>query len=613
MNARNRIGLALALTLAAGLAAAAPVGTVFTYQGELRSGGSAVSDTAHDVRFRLFNAQTGGSPVGPTLQATVTPVGGRFAAGLDFGNVFGNQAMWMEISVRESGTGSAFVTLDGRQALTAAPFASFALSGNPGPAGATGPAGPTGPAGAAGATGPAGPAGAAGAQGPAGMQGPAGPQGPAGERGTAGPTGPTGPSGVSPFVPLSGGNAWFNGNIGLGTPTPARPLSFANTLGKKVSLYGQGNNCYALGISGGLLEIGSDGALSAVALGNYGNADGSFTEAMRVNGWGNVGIGTTNPVAKLDVIGVAKSQALRVTTDAAAGTFMRCIDYLGNAEWSPLHGSDMVPESVTSQQLASDATSLGKVSGGLLGTIGNYVTLTGGFSVRNFAAVDSILMASSLSNGFLGVLGDGGQGNHSIVSLSALAGAHGNGVVTVYNSLGYSSAQMYVATGGVGGVVVADVKNFRVPNPDDAATDIVYACIEGPEAAMYLRGTATLEGGVAEISLPRHFTVLADAVGMTVQVSPSSAESLGLAVTRKTADGFRVEELFKGRGTYEFDWEVKAVRRAHRGYRPVRAWDETLPDSAASREQMWEARMKTIREGRTLSGREATGEETAGE
>ena len=47
------------------------------------------------------------------------------------------------------------------------------------------------------------------------------------------------------------------------------------------------------------------------------------------------------------------------------------------------------------------------------------------------------------------------------------------------------------------GHVVADVKNFVQPDPDDEARNIVYASLEGPEAAAYVRGTGRLIRGSA--------------------------------------------------------------------------------------------------------------------
>lgn len=136
-------------------------------------------------------------------------------------------------------------------------------------------------------------------------------------------------------------------------------------------------------------------------------------------------------------------------------------------------------------------------------------------------------------------------------------------------------AQLLIGDDGVGRVI-AQVKNFVQPDPDDPKRDIVYACVEGPEAAAYVRGTARLSGGAAHVTLPRHFQNVSVNEGLTVQLTPLSGDSEGLAIVKKSNTGFDVRELRRGRGTYEFDWEVKAVRRGLTGYKVYRPWDETL-------------------------------------
>lgn len=69
-------------------------------------------------------------------------------------------------------------------------------------------------------------------------------------------------------------------NVGIGTTTPGFPLNFANTIGDKISLYGNTGNHYGFGVQSGLLQIHTDLAVSNIAFG-FGSS-GSFNERMRI-------------------------------------------------------------------------------------------------------------------------------------------------------------------------------------------------------------------------------------------------------------------------------------------------------------------------------------------
>ena len=164
---------------------------------------------------------------------------------------------------------------------------------------------------------------------------------------------------------------------------------------------------------------------------------------------------------------------------------------------------------------------------------------------------------------------DGPSGNIN-VSLTNLNGNPNSGYVAIFDSNEDVQAGIYVNSDGQG-VVFADIKNFRTPHPSMADHDIVYASLEGPEAAAYMRGTGTLSAGTATIKFPEHFQHIISEGSMTVMISPLSATSKGMAVIDKKRTGFVVQELLNGIGDYNFDWEVKAVRSGYENYKIVRS------------------------------------------
>ncbi|HMV46986.1 MAG TPA: hypothetical protein PLD20_09560 [Blastocatellia bacterium] len=124
-----------------------------------------------------------------------------------------------------------------------------------------------------------------------------------------------------------------SGNVGIGTTTPAFPLSFPNTLGDKISLWGTSGNHYGFGIQGSLLQIHTGANTDDIAFG-FGRS-AAFTETMRVKGNGNVGIGTTNPLARLYVSTTTKNAGDNTATFAAPaiGSNLSHIHYGTTGDW----------------------------------------------------------------------------------------------------------------------------------------------------------------------------------------------------------------------------------------------------------------------------------------
>lgn len=114
------------------VAAAVPVTSTFTYQGQLKNGSGPVDGTC-DMQFSLWDAPSGPNQIG-SLQNVIgqTVSKGLFTIVLNSGNEFGatpftGEARWLQVAVK-CGLDVSYTTLD-RQLLTAAPYASSLMPG----------------------------------------------------------------------------------------------------------------------------------------------------------------------------------------------------------------------------------------------------------------------------------------------------------------------------------------------------------------------------------------------------------------------------------------------------------------------------------------------------
>ncbi len=378
------------------------------------------------------------------------------------------------------------------------------------------------------------------------------------------------------------GTAYFNGNVGIGTGSPSVRLSLggdnANT---KLAIWDGGTS--------GVMGFGVGPAQFRIHLPSPSNRF-SFLDAPNGNeivtfqGNGNVGIGTSSPQARLHVSGDAFFTNNNTTFQVLPGSLLGQGQANAATLEIPGDGTIGVWDNMT---ISGTLRTYGNLHVG-----GNTFTL-GGSTDPNWRRVRAWVDDAG-GGSYVGVVETLGANGNPNTRLTWIAGYPNHGSVGVYDSDGTRKAAIYVSSNG-DGVLFTTQKSFREPDPDDPTRDIWYGCIEGPELAMYVRGTARLVNGRARIELPDHFRKLADEQGMTVQLTPRSAESRGLAAVRVSLDGIEVVELLNGRGNYEFDWRVEAVRKDHRDFRVYRPWDEVLT-AGEDPAQAWQARLKSIEE-----------------
>src|SRR5262245_19154374 len=125
----HRLSALAAIWLFTGMVQATPLGTAFTYQGNLTDAGAA-ANANYDMTFTVFDAGVGGNQIGPVLTGNdISVADGLFTTTLDFGgSVFPGGARWLEIAVRPGASAGNYTPLLPRQPLNAAPYALFSAA-----------------------------------------------------------------------------------------------------------------------------------------------------------------------------------------------------------------------------------------------------------------------------------------------------------------------------------------------------------------------------------------------------------------------------------------------------------------------------------------------------
>jgi hypothetical protein len=299
MNTRNIF--VAALFALRGAALAEPVTTAFTYQGRLHHNGSPANGI-YDLRFELYVAATGGSPIGaPVVLPSQIITGGLFSADLNFGGpaVFDGTAYWLAVSAKPGGTAT-YVPVPGRAAIRPAPYSIHALSAAGVKDGAI-----TSNSLANGAV--TGAKLASSAVGLAQLNATGTPG--SGQVLAYNGSGlswitPPGGGGGGPWL-LNGVNTYYNnGNVGIGTQTPANKLTVRTTDSGYGMEHTNGTVRLATYAGGANPFGGWLGTISNHPLSFFVN-DGSSSMVIATNG--NVGIGTVSAAGKLHLFDGSES------------------------------------------------------------------------------------------------------------------------------------------------------------------------------------------------------------------------------------------------------------------------------------------------------------------
>ncbi|HEX8088814.1 MAG TPA: hypothetical protein VF762_08180, partial [Blastocatellia bacterium] len=309
-----------------------------------------------------------------------------------------------------------------------------------------------------------------------------------------------------------------NGNVGIGTASPLERLDVASgRLHIGGACGGAISNVQGAYLSWNhLCGAGETDFINHRGLGAGGFAfmnsttGSSLSTLMFLSGAGNLGIGTTNPAAKLHISDLSLPKMLFTNTTFGKDYSMR-IDGFGFIVKDESSGTD------------------------LLSFIDDEIR----------AAVPLALLADRTR-----IAGFDDAGCHHFGPAPDTDLAFG---ICKRNDGTYDFR-------------VNGVKNFVQAHPTDPTKEIVYVSLEGPEAGTYIRGTAKLSKGEAVVKLPEYFSLVTNDDGMTVQLTPRGK---WLQLYTVSSNASQIIVRAEGGETGDFDYLVQGVRKGYENHQPI--------------------------------------------
>lgn len=272
---------------------------------------------------------------------------------------------------------------------------------------------------------------------------------------------------------------------------------------------------------------------------------------------GNVGIGTDAPTERLDVDGNAM-----VSGTVTAGAF----NGLG-----PLQ----LQTAGTPRIHIDDET--GRIGIGTTSPGAPLHMALNGLAGITLQSTDDTMSSIRFERGTSGAIGQIWYLNDTRFNIKSIAiggtlnllGRNDQGIIINENGsvgVGATPTAARMTVGGnvtILGTMTALAKNFAHPHPTDPDKQINYVCLEGPEHGTYVRGTARLVDGRAQIEVPEHFRMVTRDQGLTVHVTPMGRAEVW--VDEKSLQRIVV----RGSDDVPFDYLVHGVRQGFDEYEPI--------------------------------------------
>jgi hypothetical protein len=252
----------------------------------------------------------------------------------------------------------------------------------------------------------------------------------------------------------------------------------------------------------------------------------SFTQAMTLDASGNLGIGTTSPIYKLDVQDPS-SALIRARTTTSGNAFLVASTAAGGAaglELTNAAGSQYIYGGVGSTQNLSFVVGSERMRINSSGNVGIGTT-----APASYGAAYTTLAINNTTAGVLDLMANGVSqfrlfGNASENRLQGVTAA----AMTFFTN---NTEKMRIDSAGnvvigatsttyklqVVGSFAATTKSFVIPHPTKEGKQLRYGSLEGPENGVYVRGRLKDND---TIELPEYWTGLVDEDSITINLTP---------------------------------------------------------------------------------------------
>ncbi len=179
----------------------------------------------------------------------------------------------------------------------------------------------------------------------------------------------------------------------------------------------------------------------------------------------------------------------------------------------------------------------------------------------NTPTSDLHVRGNVMTEGQLKGQGHGGRYNGSVVFGAANTLGNPASMLVVFDEANFGKTPQAIQIMNPDAGVF---KTFVIDHPTDESRYLLHATLEGPEGAVYYRGSGQLVEGRAEVKLPSYFEALTKPEDRTIQLTNVDGfDRIAVALTdgNRIKAGTFVVASDNPDSTQKFDWEVKAVRK----------------------------------------------------